>query len=70
MRQLWLVGAGALVLLSCLPDEGFAQRPRMRVGGITSGFRDAAIGSGFRMPAMSGGFRGPGTSAADFARHP
>jgi len=69
MRQLWLVGAGARVLLSCMPAEGFAQGPRMRVGGITSGLRDAAIGGGFRGPAMSGGFRGPGTSAADFARH-
>src|SRR5262245_66212108 len=51
MKRLWLVAAAGLVLVSLMPNEAFAQGPRMvGGGGGGGGFRGAAIGGG--------GFRG------------
>jgi hypothetical protein len=51
MKQLFLVGAAALILVSLLPDVASAQRGRGGIG--IGGFRGAPIGGG-------GGFRGVG----------
>src|SRR5262245_31842427 len=43
MKQFWLVAGAGLVLVSLLPNEAFAQGPRMVGGGGGGGFRGAAI---------------------------
>jgi hypothetical protein len=63
MKQFWLVAGAALILVSLLPDEAFAQH---RGGGFGGGFRGGAMGGGFRgggvgmgrVGAVGGGFRG------------
>ena len=48
MKHFWLVAAAGLVLVSLLPNEAFAQAPRMVGGGIGGGgFRGAAVGPRF-----------------------
>jgi hypothetical protein len=61
MKQLFLVGAAALILVSLLPDVAAAQRGRGGIGIGGGGFRGAAIGGGGGLRGIGGGgYRGVG----------